>query len=150
MAKASVSAAYNLAGVLGVPVVQPLNLFQRERADIGFFAASKQRIGRHRFLQKVLEKFARLSLRVVIVRKAPFDFVAKSSGEELSIIGGVASAKERNANLRAKEILSVGEIVKAQPVFITDSKQTVKNKIPLIYQKDLERIGCFEEFIKRL
>ena len=150
MAKASVSVAYNLARVLGVPVVQPLNLFQMERADMGFFSMSKQIISRHRLLQKILNNLSHFNLSTIMVRKAPFDFIAQSPEKKLSIVGGVVSRKERNVDQRAKEILSVGEIIKAQPVLITDGKQAPNNGIPCIHQKDLERIRSLEEFIEKL
>ena len=150
MAKASVSAVYKLEWVLGIPVVQFINVFQSTSHGAGFFATAKRVIVEHRFLQTVLRKFAQFNFRVAYTGRAPFDFIAQCSGEGLKIIGGVADKKEWNVDQRAEEIMSVGKVVNAQPVFITDGKKIPNNNISLIHHEDLVRMRCPEEFVAKL
>ncbi|MGQ9461339.1 MAG: helix-turn-helix domain-containing protein, partial [Candidatus Bathyarchaeaceae archaeon] len=149
MAKASVSAAYKLEWVLGVPVVQFADMFQLNPQGIGFLAKAK-RIIKHHFLQAVLRKFAQLNFRATQTDRAPFDFIAQCSGEGLKIIGGVANKKERNLDQRTEEIVSVGKVINAQPVFITAGEEIPNNNIPLIHHKDLVKMRRPEEFIAQL
>jgi len=150
MAKASVSAAYNLEWILGVPVVQPVNVFQRNSEGTGFFAAARRVVIKNRFLQTVLGKFAHFNFRVASTGRAPFDFVAQLPEGRLNIVGGVADKKGQNVDQRTREILSVSGVVDAQPVFITDGEQIPDNSIPLIHCEELTRMRCSEEFIARL
>ncbi|UCC33940.1 MAG: helix-turn-helix domain-containing protein, partial [Candidatus Bathyarchaeota archaeon] len=106
MAKASVSVAYNLEWTLGVPVVKSIDIFQSNSKKRGFLAAAKRIITRHGFLQKVLNKFAQIDFEVSCMSRAPFDFIAQSRDEPLSIIGGVPDEKERNIDRRTEEIMS--------------------------------------------
>ncbi len=150
MAKASVSVAYNLSRILGVPVVQPLNFFEMEHTDTGFFSKSKQIVSRQHLLQKIMKYLSHLNMRTFLASKAPFDFIAQYPEKKLSIIGGVAGRKERNVDQRAKEILSVCETIKAQPFFVGDDQQTSNNRVRFFHQEDLERIASLEEFVKNL
>lgn len=148
MAKASVSTAYNIAWILGVPVAQPINIFKPIKSE-GLFATAKRIISKHPFLQKVLSKFAQFNFRVAHISRAPFDFIAQSHEENLSIIGGVVSKKEEpNINKRAEEIISVSKVVNAQPLFITNGKRIPNNNILLISEKELEDIRCPEDLFK--
>jgi len=150
MAKASVSAAYKLEWVLGVPVVQFTDMFQSNPQDTNFFAMAKRIIVQHHFLQAVLRKFAQFDFRATHTDRAPFDFIAQCSGKGLKIIGGVANKKERNLDQRTEEIVSVGKVINAQPVFITAGEKIPNNNIPLIHHKDLVKMRCPEEFIAQL
>jgi len=150
MAKASVSAAYNLEWVLGIPVVKPIDIFQPVLSDSGFFAAAKRAIVKNRFLKIVLKKLAQCHFNVAPTTRAPFDFIAQSPESRLNIIGGVAFGEERELDQRTNEILSVSEIVKAQPVFVTDGKLVPNNEIPLIRSEELNKIKQPEDLIARL
>ncbi len=150
MAKASVSAAYNLEWVLGVPVVQFIDVFQPMSHYTGFFAKAKRIIVKHRFLQTVLRKFAQFDFRTTHTDRAPFDFIAQCSGDGLKIVGGVLDKQERNVDQRANEIISVGKLVNAQPVFITDGEKIPNNNIPLIHREDLIKMRAPEDFIAHL
>jgi len=150
MAKASVSAAYNLEWVLGVPVVQPFNVFQRAPPSAGFFATARHIIVKNRFLQIVLRGFAKFNVRVAPTRRAPFDFIAHFSEKGLNIIGGVADEKDQNVDQRTEEIISISKVVAARSVFITDGEQIPNNNIPLIHQNELAKMKCPEDFIARL
>lgn len=149
MAKASVSAAYKLEWVLGIPVVQFIDVFQSTPQGTGLFTTVK-RVVKHRFLQTVLRKCAQFDFRATYTDRAPFDFVARCSEKELKIIGGVADKIERNVDQRTEEIISVGKVINAQPVFITDGEKIPNNSIPLIHHKDLVKMRGPEEFIAQL
>jgi len=150
MAKASVSAAYKLEWVLGIPVVQFIDVLQPTSHGAGFFAAAKRIIVKYRSLQTVFRKFAQFDFRVAYTGRAPFDFIAQCSGKELKIIGGVADKKERNVDPRTEEIISLGKVINAQPVFITDGEKIPNNNIPLIHHEDLVKMRGPEEFIAQL
>jgi putative transcriptional regulator len=150
MAKASVSVAYNLEWILGAPVVKCINVFQSNPQNEGFLAAAKRIIIRHHFLQKVLKKFTQINFRVAHTKRAPFDFIAQSRDEPLSIIGGVPDEKERDIDRRTEEIVSISKVVNARPLFITDGQQIPNNNIPLIHHKDLKNVKHPKEFISKL
>jgi len=150
MAKASVSAAYKVEWVLGIPVAQFIDVFQSNSQGAGFFAAAKRIIVKHCFLQTVLGKFAQFDFRATHTDRAPFDFIAQCSQKGLKIIGGVADKKERNIDQRTEEIISVGRVINAQPVFITDGEKIPNKNIPLIHHEDLVKMRGPEEFIAQL
>jgi putative transcriptional regulator len=147
MAKASVSAAYNLEWVLGIPVVKPIDIFQPVPSSRGFLAIAKRVIVKNRFLQMVLKKLVQCHFNVAPTARAPFDFIAQS--QQFNIIGGVACKEEKNLDQRAEEILSVCEVVKAQPVFVTDRK-LVPNNIPSIRSEELNKIKEPQDLITKL
>jgi putative transcriptional regulator len=147
MAKALVPATYKLEWILGVPVVQFINVFQPIANDAGFFAKAKRIIVKHHFLQTVLKKFVQLDFRVAHTDRAPFDFIAQCSGKNLKIIGGVADKKERNVDQRTEEIVSIGKVINAQPVFIIDGETIPNNNISLIHHENFVKMRDPEEFI---
>ena len=150
MAKASVSVAYKLEWILGVPLVQPIDVFKKGFQDGGFLAATKRMIVKNRFLKAVLRKFSLFGISVTPTERAPFDFIVQFPEEHLNIIGGVTDGKEQDVDQRTKEIVSIGEIVKARPVFITDGQQAPNNDITLIRYKELVRIKYPKELIALL
>lgn len=149
--KASVSTAYKLAWILGVPMAQPVNVFKpkSEQAESGFFAAAKHMITHHLCLQKVVEKFTKSRLKIARTKRAPFDFIAHFPDEQLNVIGGVADEGEKSVDQRAEEILSVSEVVGAQAVFITDG-EIAPNGIPLIRREELEKMQHPKDFIAKI
>jgi putative transcriptional regulator len=150
MAKASVSSTYKLEWILGIPLVQPIDVFQTEPQSKGFFAAAKRMIVRNRFLKAVMRKFAHFNLNVAPTERTPFDFIAQFPEEHVNIIGGVTNRKEQNVDRRAKEIISVSKIVEAQPVFITGGQKLQNDDIPLIRYEELMEIRRSKEFINLL
>lgn len=150
LAKASVSNAYNLEWVLGVTLVQPINVFKRKPRELSLFAFAKRAIIKNRFLQTVLRKFTQFGFVIAPIRRAPFDFIAMFPEEEVNVMCGVVDGKDHNVDERTKEIISVSEVTGAKPVFITDGEQIPNSDIPLIYQEELARISCPEAFIIRL
>jgi len=147
MAKASVSAAYKLEWTLGVPLVQPVDVFKREPQGKGFFSATRRMIIKNRFLRAVVKKLTHFGVNVTPTERAPFDFIVQFPQEQLNIIGGVADGNQQNVDQRSKEIISIGEILRAQPIFITDGRQTPNNGIPLIHYKELVEIRYPQEIV---
>jgi putative transcriptional regulator len=149
MAKASVSVAYNLEWVLGIPVVKPIDIFDPVLSNTGFLAAAKRVIVQNRFLHTVLKRLTQCHFKVAPTIKAPFDFIAQCQESQLNILGGVACGEERNLDQRAKEILSICEVIKAQPVFVTDGK-IVPGNMPSIRSQELNEIKYPEDLITKL
>jgi len=150
MAKASVSGAYNLEWILGIPVAKPINIFKPVPPDVGFFATAKRLITRNRFLRTVLKRLILCNFKVAATARAPFDFIAQPPEGNVNIIGGVTLRGERNIDLRAEEILSISDILNAQPLFITDGKLVPHSDIPLIRSDELEKMHLAEDLVLRL
>jgi putative transcriptional regulator len=150
MAKASVSAAYNLEWILGMPVVKPIDIFKSTPPPTGFFGRAKRLIIRNRFLRTVLKRLILCDFRVAATTRAPFDFIAQPPNRDVNIIGGVTRKGERSIDQRAEEILSISNIVKAQPLFITDGQLIPYTNIPLIHSEELAKMQLAEDLVSRL
>jgi predicted transcriptional regulator len=98
----------------------------------------------------VLRKLAQIDFRVAPTQRAPFDFIAHSSKESVSILGGVAGKKERNIDQRTEEIMSISKIINAKPILIADGERLKETDIPRISHEDLEKIKHAGEFIAQL
>ena len=147
LARASVGAAYNLEYVLGVPLAQGIDVFQRPpEQDKGFLAAAKRIISTHHCLRSVERKLSKLNIFVAHTRRAPFDFIAKSPKNGVNIVGGVADDTERNFERRVREIVSVCKVLNFQPVLIAENEQkTENNDITCIRRDKLEKIKDVED-----
>lgn len=151
MAKASVSAAYNLICILGIPVAKPTNIFAKSKTQHKYLLAAARRIiTKNRLLQKIFTKLARYDIMAAPVRKAPFDFVINVTEEKMKIIGGVANNKERELNRRIDEILSVSRIVEAHPILITDKQKPLNTEISCIRSDEFSNIECPEDLVVSL
>jgi putative transcriptional regulator len=150
MVKASVSAAYNLEWILGMPVVKPIDIFKPAPPDAGFFAMAKRIIVKNRFLKNVMKKLILCDFKVAATTRAPFDFVAQPPNKDVKIIGGVTCRGERSINERAEEILSISEVVEAQPLFVTDGNVVPEIDIPLIVSDELDHFHLAEDWVSRL
>jgi putative transcriptional regulator len=126
MAKASVSSAYNLAKILGVPVGKPIDILEKTlgQHQCLLLRAKRAFVGQA-LLRRVFRKFA--SCDISPVQKAPFDFIINVPDERYVIVGGVAANGEKNLEVRTEEILSVCRVIDAHPVLITE-KRAVCNK----------------------
>jgi putative transcriptional regulator len=122
MAKASVSSAFNLAKVLGVPVAKPIDVLAKTRRQRHcLLVKAKRALAGQALLQKVFRKFAFCDISPV--QKAPFDFVMHVPDENCVIVGGVAAKGEKHLEIRTEEILSVSRVVRAHPVLITEKRE---------------------------
>jgi predicted transcriptional regulator len=149
MAKASVTAAYNLIYTLGFPVAKPINVFERSREQRKcFLTAAKFAITKSKLVQKIFGKFTRC--HITTVKKAPFDFVITVPEEKMRIIGGVANNKEQELNKRVDEILSVSRVVRAHPILITEERKPSKKDILCICKEELSKIKSPEDLISQL
>ena len=149
MAKASVTAAYNLIWTLGIPVANPINVFEKSRHQRKcFLSTAKLAIARNKLLQKIFRKLARC--RITTVKKAPFDFVINFPEGEMKIIGGVANSKEPELNRRVNEILSFSKVVKAHPILITEGREPSNKDISCIRSEEISKIKKPEDLICKL
>ncbi len=149
MAKASVSTAYKLEWVLGRPVVKPIDIFKYPIKTEGFLATARRIICESRFLHFVIKKLLQFDFLVFPIRRAPFDFVARSPNGEANFLGAVAHGNEREFEDRIEEIVSISKIVNAQPIFVADSRVALEN-VPLICLEDFENIMCPEDLMAKL
>jgi putative transcriptional regulator len=146
MAKASVSAAYSLICILGIPVAKPMNLFKKSRNQPKcFLTTAKHVITKNKFLQKIFRKLARCN--ITTFKKAPFDFIINVQEEKMKIIGGVANNKEHELNRRVDEILSVSKIVQAHPVLVTEGQKPSNSNVLCIHSQELSKIKNLEDLI---
>lgn len=151
MAKASVSAAYNLIWVLGIPVAKPINVFEiAGKKQESLLVSAKRVITKNRFLRKILGKLVHGNVPTIPVRKAPFDFVVEVPEEKMKIIGAVANEKERELDKRVDEILSLGRVVQARSVLITDGPKPSNKDISFIDVEELSKIRGPEDFVAKL
>ena len=131
MAKASVSSAYNLAKVLGVPVAKPVDVLAKTRKQrVCLLVKARRALAGQALLNKVFRKFALCDISPV--QKAPFDFVMTVPDENCLIVGGVAANDEEYLDARAEEILSVCRVVHAHPVLITEKREFCSKDVPCV------------------
>ncbi len=149
MTKASVSIAYNLEWILGIPLVKPIDRFQQVSSGAGFFAAARRVIVKNRVLNMVLRRLNQCQFNAAPMLRAPFDFIAQCQESQINILGGIAHQEEKDLDQRAKEILSICEVVKAQPMFVTDGN-VVLNNVPSIRSEELEEIRQPKDLITKL
>jgi len=146
MAKASITAAYNLIWILGIPIVKPVNIFDKSKSQQKcIFEKAKHVIARHKLIRKILRKLAHC--HITTVKRAPFDFVINVPEEKMRIIGGVTNQRERELERRVEEILSISKVVKAHPILVTE-KQTLPDKdIPCISSEKFSQIKDAEDLV---
>jgi len=132
MAKASVSSAYNLAKVLGVPVAKPIDVLRRTRKQrVCLLLRAKQAV----LLGRVFRKFAFCDISAV--RRAPFDFVMNVPDEEFVIVGAVVAEGEDGLDERTEELLSVSRVVNAHPVLITEKREPRRDDVLCVCADEL-------------
>lgn len=128
MAKASVTSAYNLAKVLGVPVAKPINILDKMgKQRVCLLSRAKRAIACHKLLRKIFKKFSFCDIS--LVQKAPFDLVMKIPEEERLIFAGFVSKDDKFVDARIEEILSVSRVVNANPILITETGKSYRNDI---------------------
>jgi putative transcriptional regulator len=147
LAKASVPAAYNLVGALGIPVARSVNIFQQPVGQHKncLLTTARRVFGRNKLLSRIFRKLA--PLHITTVKKAPFDFIMFIPEQKMRIIGGVSNAKEPQLDMRIDEILSVSKVVRARPILITEGPATSEKNIPCISCEDFSKIKCPEDLI---
>jgi putative transcriptional regulator len=136
MAKASVSSAYNLAKVLGVPVAKPVNILKKiEQQRECLLLKAKRALAGRVLLYRVFRKFAFCDISAV--QKAPFDFVLTVPEEECVIVGAVVAKDEGCVDGRTEEILSVSRVLNAHPVLITERKEPGRSDVSCVCADEL-------------
>jgi putative transcriptional regulator len=150
MAKASVSTAYKLARILGIPVAKPIDLLQPLTITKGFIATAKQIITESRIIRLIIRKLRQLNFTVFQLRRVPFDFIAKNHKNQMTLIGAIAHEKEDNFAVKIEDIANLSKIVGAQPIFVTDSDDLYIDSIPLIRRNDFKHIKCCDDLMSRI
>ena len=147
MAKASVTAAYNMIHTLGIPAAKTVNVFEKPRNQRAcrFLATARDLVAKHKILMRIFEKSSRY--RLSTFRRAPFDFVITVPEDKKKIIGGVAKTKEQGLDRRIDEILSVSQIVQAYPILIMEGKELPNRNISCIHHEELAKIKRPEDLI---
>jgi putative transcriptional regulator len=147
MAKASVSAAYNLIWSLGIPVGRSVNILAKPapQRKSCVFATARVMLSKNRILGKLFKRCAQY--RFATVKRAPFDFVINDPKEKLRIIGGIANRKEPALNKRVDEILSLSKVTRAHPILITEGQQQINRDIQCFTGEDFSRIRTPEDLI---
>jgi putative transcriptional regulator len=146
MAKASVTAAYNLIWALGIPVAKSVNILEKpeNQRKSCVLTTAKLMLARNRILSKIFRRWVRY--HVTAVKRAPFDFVISAPEERMRIIGGIANRKELELDRRVDEILSISRVTRARPILITEGQQPEKD-ILCISSEDVSRIKNPEDLI---
>jgi putative transcriptional regulator len=147
MAKASVTAAYNLIWALGIPVAKSVNILEKpeNQRKSCVLTTAKLMLARNRILSKILRRW--VHYHVTAVKRAPFDFVISAPEERMRIIGGIANKKELELDKRVDEILSVSRVTQARPILITEDEQQPEKNIPCISSEDASRIKNPEDLL---
>jgi putative transcriptional regulator len=147
MAKASVTAAYNLIWALGIPVAKSVNILERpgNQRKSCVLTTARLMLARNRILSKLFGRYFRY--HVTAVKRAPFDFVISDPSKRIRIIGGIANRKEPELDARVDEILSVSRVTRARPILITEGEQQLEKDIPCISSEDVSKIKNPEDLI---
>ncbi len=136
MAKASVSSAYNLAKVLGVPIAKPIDILKSAKTQGECLLLRARRIfAEHILLYRVFKKFSFCDISPL--QRSPFDFVLTVPEEECVIVGMVMAEDENSGEGRAEELLSVSRVLNAHPVLITERKEPSRGDVPCVSADEL-------------
>jgi putative transcriptional regulator len=141
MTRASVSAAYHLAEILGAPIVKTIDIFKtdlRSLKEEGNPHNPSKNIG-NRFLRFVLDKFSQFGLNVSAMSRSPFDFVAFCPRTELKIIGGIFK-EEESIEERVEEITSLGKVMNVKPLLLGNEKVTKPQNTTFLSFDELTKI----------
>jgi len=152
MTRASVSAAYRLEKILGVPLARSVSPFEApsETSRFGSLSVGDLENVSNRFLRFVLSKLAQFDFRVSLMRRAPFDFTADCPHAELKVIGVVLEEREECTEERVEETLSVSRIVAARPLLVGHGKVAAKNEVAFLNYDELARIRDGREITRLL
>ena len=147
MAKASVTAAYNLIWALGIPVAKSVNILEKpeNQRKSCVLTTARLMLARNKILSKLFGRYFRY--HVTAVKRAPFDFVISDPKKRIRIIGGIANRKESELGARVDEILSVSRITRSSPILITEGEQRLERDIPCISSEDVSKIKDPEHLI---
>jgi len=142
MTRASVSAAYQLAEILGVPLVKSINIL-----EVNLDSPKKDNLPnnpdsnvRNRFLRFVLNKFSKFGLNVFVTNRSPFDFAALCPHTELKLIVGILKEDEEGTDDRMEEIASLSKVIEIKPILF--GNENVSNPLGIAFFSfdELEKI----------
>jgi len=147
LTRASVSTAYQLGKVLGVPVAETVDIFE---TPLRGFRSGSSSVGgcddvRGGFLGSILSKLTQFGLKVLPTNRAPFDFTADCPREEFKIVGGVFRRKEPYLEERVREILSLSAILRAKTLFLGEERTAVPEDVAFLNYDELAGMRDREE-----
>ncbi|UCD96643.1 MAG: helix-turn-helix domain-containing protein [Candidatus Bathyarchaeota archaeon] len=135
LAKASVATAYKLEWVLGIPIVEPVNIHSK-----CLLAVAGRIICENRFLQFVLRKLKQLNFAVFPMKRTPFDFVAKCPEGNMTILVVIHHGRMPDLEVITDAVVNISKVIDAQPILITN-KESLRGRVPILHQKDFEEIS---------
>ena len=142
MARASVSAAYELGKILGVPIAKAVDVFERALSFPHFNDPPSENCEDtgNRLLRFIVRKLTKLNIKVLPMNRTPFDFTAECPEAELKIVGGVFEKKDRRAKERMDEIVSLSKLVEARPLLLGEERIACTDDIVFLEHGELARI----------
>lgn len=151
LTRASVSIAYKLTEILGVPLVKTINILRNSQNNHETDENSQQpSYIKNKIHKLIIDKFTQLGFRVTQLRRVPFDFVASCPKTNLRIIGSFLKKKRKDIDSQVEEMTSLGEVIKAKPVFFGISQSNTPINIPFLGLEDLTKLSKIEELTSLL
>ena len=147
LTRASVSTAYQMGKVLGVPIAEAIDIFgaPSQGSKSGSSSVGGCEEVRSGFLRSILSKLAQFGLKVLPTNRAPFDFTADCPREEFKIVGGVFMRKEPHLEERVREILSLSTIVRAKTLLLGEERTAVPEDVAFLNYDELAGMRDREE-----
>lgn len=139
--RASVSAAYRLEEVLGVPLAKTIDIFKLKPQSPISNNYSVNCKNSDQYLPNSIQKMmSRLNLDVSTFVRSPFDFIAFCSQKGYKILGGIFSNEENKTEDRIEEIISVCSITHAKPLILAQEGSLTHEEATFIAYDELETI----------
>jgi putative transcriptional regulator len=147
LTRASISAAYKMVEILGVPLVKTINIFKTDLDNPKEDCSPQHSIknARNPLYFLVLNKLSQLEFRVAHMRRAPFDFAARCPRTELKIIGGILKKKEQGIDKRVEEIISLSKVMEAKTVLIGNEQAAKLKNVAFFSFDNLAKISDRQE-----
>jgi hypothetical protein len=95
-------------------------------------------LAKNKILGRIFGRY--IHYHVITVSRAPFDFLISVPKLRTRIIGGIANTKEGELCRRIDEILSIGKVVRAQPILITEGQDQPEKGILCIRSDNTTKI----------
>ncbi|MFW6117570.1 MAG: helix-turn-helix domain-containing protein [Thermoproteota archaeon] len=143
--KSTVSTAYHLIHLLGIPVAKSIDVFTKcEEKTKKPSTVVQPPFTENDLLKKMFQKLS--GFNITTIRRAPFDFLVDLQ-KRIKIIGGVVNCEEQELPQRAKEILSVSRVAQACPLLVTEGCNPVNRDILCIPSEKISEIKNLEDLI---
>jgi len=151
LTRASVSIAYKLTEILGVPLVKTINILRNsqnnQKKDTSFQQSNYMK---NKFHRLIMYKFTQLEFKVTQLRRAPFDFAMSCPKTNFRIIGSFFRKKRQDINNQLEEVMSLSEVIKAKPVFFGVGPGNISHSVSFLDLKELTKLSKKEELLSLL